>query len=221
MADREESIHVKIHLELSEEDENALKTISGDVGKADTEEIKEQKEQDELSDQVESWAAGNVGKFQNFTSQQFNNVKSVATNPAMFMIKGMFGKFAKAGVIVGLALMFVEIVKFALDELMAAGRPLDRRFKLLADKQILLFTERREQQELRQAIGRTAIVTSIPSIRGAAVQGNLNGNIYTYRGANPVPAHGYEVRLLTTNTVVRDHRAKSDMGSFKNRYSKK
>ena len=60
MADREESIHVKIHLELSEEDENALKTISGDVGKADTQEIKEQKEQDEVVDPVQPTRTGDT-----------------------------------------------------------------------------------------------------------------------------------------------------------------
>ena len=50
MADREESINIKIHLELAEEDEAKLRGITGEIEGADKKSPKEQKKQEEVDD---------------------------------------------------------------------------------------------------------------------------------------------------------------------------
>ena len=179
-----------------------------DVDK-DPKEAKKEKEIKDTKDTVERFESGNVGDIQNFTSQQFGNVKQLATNPLQFIfattIKKL-GKFAKFGAFAFFALLIDQAIKFTLNELMQPGRLLDRRFKLLADKQILLFTERKEQQELRQGF-KTLIVSTIPGLRGLGIGGQISGNLYT--GLDKIPLSGIDPRLIIPQKIKTfDHRQK-------------
>jgi len=181
MADREESIHVKIHLELSEEDEAQLKSISGQIAETDSakppKEAKRDKDIDEAVDKVDIFSAGNVGKFQKFTTAQFSNVKMAATNPFMFFVRSITGKLLKAGIAVGVALLLYEIVMFIINEAMKAGRFLDRRFRRVAAEEVLGFINRKEQQELRQGF-KDIRVTTIQGLRGG--MGQVTGNLFQH-----------------------------------------
>lgn len=179
-----------------------------DVDK-DPKEAKTEKEIKNTKDTVERFESGNVGDIQKFSSQQFGNVKQMATNPVQFIfgtvIKKM-GKFARFGAFAFFAFLIDQAVKFVLNELMQPGRLLDRRFKLLADKQILLFTERKEQQELRQGF-KTLIVSTIPGLRGLGIGGQISGNLYT--GLDKIPLSGIDPRLIVPQKIKTfDHRQK-------------
>ena len=189
--------------------EFAVRGIEDGGAVDDPKNIKKQKEIKDTKDIVESFEAGNVGDIQQFTSQQFGNVKQMATNPVQFIfgtvIKKM-GKFARFGAFAFFALLIEQAVQFTLNQLMEPGRPLDRRFKLLADKQILLFTERKEQQELRQGF-KTLIVSTIPGLRGLGIGGQISGNLYA--GLDKIPLSGIDPRLITPQKVKTfDHRQK-------------
>jgi hypothetical protein len=128
---------------------------------------------------VEAFDAGNVGDLQRFSSGQFGNVKQLATNPFQFVFGTVFKKFGKigrAGIFVGLGLLIWEIVQFILEEAMKPGRILDRRFKRIASREIIIFTDRQEQEELRAGF-KSVITTTAPYLRGG--KGQISGNFYT------------------------------------------
>ena len=84
------------------------------------------------------------------SSQQFANVRSLATNPAGFVVGSLLKKFSKGAGVAGIALLAIEVAKFLALELFKPGRIFDVRFRQKIDKQILVFMERKEQQELKQ-----------------------------------------------------------------------
>jgi len=172
-------------------------------------EAKKEKEIKDTKDTVERFESGNVGDIQKFSSQEFGNVKQMATNPVQFIfgtVVKKLGKFARFGAFAFLALLIDQAIKFTLNELMQPGRLLDRRFKLLADKQILLFTDRKEQQELRQGF-KSLIVSTISGLRGLGIAGQISGNLYT--GLDNIPLSGIDPRLITPKKVKTfDHRQK-------------
>lgn len=183
MADREESINIKIHLELTEEDRSKLATMAGEVdtaGKKTTATTKREQELDETIGIVESFQVGNVGKVDQFTSKQFGNVKGLASNPSRFIFQAFAGKLAamaRGGLYVALALIIYEIVQWVIDESMQAGRWLDRRFRRVAQEEILGFITRKEQQELRQGF-KDIRVTTQQGLRGG--QGQVYGNLFAH-----------------------------------------
>ncbi len=209
MADREESINIKIHLELSEEDDKKLSEISGRIEGAGSKSPKEHKEEKELKDtveEVERFTAGNVGKVQQFSSKQFGNVRAVATNPFRFMLMamtaGVVSKFVKGGILVGFALLIWEIIMWVLDESMKAGRALDRRFRRLAAEEIMGFITRKEQQQLRQGF-LDIRVTTMQGLRGG--QGQVNGNLFSHSevyGSLAGSRTGMMIRSATTSSYT-------------------
>ena len=187
-----------------------FETKGGDEDKdQEPKEAKKEKEIKDTKDSVERFESGNVGDIQKFSSQEFGNVKQMATNPVQFIfgtVVKKLGKFAKFGAFAFFALLIDQAIKFTLNELMQPGRILDRRFKLLADKQILLFTDRKEQQELRQGF-KSLIVSTIPGLRGLGIAGQISGNLYT--GLDKIPLSGIDPRLITPDKVKTfDHRQK-------------
>lgn len=150
-----------------------------DSKQKDPTELKKENKIDEAVTDVEKFKAGNVGDLEKFTAEQFGNVRGLATNPFQFVIGTVFRKLAKGVGAVGFALLFMEIVKFIIEQLMQPGRLLDRRFKKLIDKQILIFTERREQAELRQGF-KEVRVTTIHGLRGG--MGQISGNLFNPEG---------------------------------------
>lgn len=155
-----------------------------------------------VKEQQTAWKTGNIAKVQGFSSAQFSNVKGVAVNPFQFIfgtVARKLGKLGRAGLFVGIGLVIAEIVKFVISEQLKPGRSLDRRFRFLADKQILLNTNRREQSELRQKF-KTVIVTTMPGLRGLGVQGQIGGNLY-----NPdvIPVSGLDQRIVIDNLSAK------------------
>ncbi len=159
-----------------------------------------------------AWKNGNIAKVQEFSRTQFSNVQGVARDPFQFVFGAVarkLGKLGRAGLYVGIGLFIAEIVKFVISEQLKPGRALDRRFKLLADKQILLFTERREQSELRQRF-KTVIVTTMPGLRGEGAFGQISGNLY-----NPefISTSGLDQRLLISDSISKGGRKLRGKGS--------
>ncbi len=181
MADREESIHIKIHLELTEEDNAKLQAITGQVesaSKKSPEDKKKEKKDKKMQEKLEFWSAGNVGKLQKLTQTQFGNIKQMASNPSMFMLSAFGRHFAKIGIGIGIGLLLMEIVQFIITESMKAGRWLDRRFKRVAQDEILLFMTRKEQEELRRGFSEVRVTTQ-QGLRGGA--GQTSGNLFIHQ----------------------------------------
>jgi len=119
---------------------------------------------------------GNVGELNRFTSQQFGNIREIATNPAGFIIQTFIRKFAKGVGLVAFALIIFEAVKWIISELLKPGRFLDIRFKRDINKEIIAFRRREDQQKLKQGFS-NIIITTMPRLRpkdGGQVTNTLN-----------------------------------------------
>lgn len=244
MADREDSIHIRIKIDVDEQDKQFIENLSSEMAKADdqrllqkqtsqkeekqetpkkeiqrevrTENQQTQKEIDDLEKQIKTikdrikkgvdtkdpkvikerleakkdrlllqeFKAGPVGKLQNFTSEQFSNLRQAATNPGQFIL-GAFtkklGKYggmaAKGGIYAMIALLVYETILFVIDQLMQPGRWLDRRFKRLARLETMNFYERTLQEEIRHGYQEIR-VTTMEGLRGGASQ--VNGNFFEF-----------------------------------------
>lgn len=135
------------------------------TNKSDSEVIKQKTEVKGLTERVKEFDKGNIGEIHRFTSDQFANVRSIATNPTGFMFQTFMKKFARGAGVVALALLIFEAVKWIIGELMKPGRMLDRRFKRDINNEILAFRSREEKQKIRQGIN-NVIITSIGGLRG-------------------------------------------------------
>ncbi len=140
--------------------------------------------------------SGNVKELQDMSTKQFGNIKQLATNPFGFII-GAFGKrlakspIGKIGPAGFIAFLVIEVGKFLKNELYAAGRILDPRFREAIDGQILKFMERKEQQELKQGY-KSVITTTLGGARGGSVAGQLGGNFYF---PNRIPTNFLDPRI--------------------------
>lgn len=156
-------------------------------------------------DQVKDFKAGNVGDLQGFTKQQFGNVRSLATNPLQFIFSS-FGRLGKGiGIIAAAGLLF-EIVNFIFDEMTKPGRAWDRRFKRIASREIEIFTERQEQEELRYG-ERQVIVTTRPYLRGG--RGQVSGNYYLPPQSMPRQFYDTRVPLQQQNARAQGGRQRA------------
>ena len=131
--------------------------------------VKEKTAVDNSVARVKDFDRGNVGQIQSLTSNQFGNLRGFALNPVGFMISSVFNKFAKGAGIAGLALIFFEVIKFVIAELLKPGRFLDRRFKRDISNEILAFRSREEKQKIRQGFSQI-IVTTIGRLRDGTGQ---------------------------------------------------
>ncbi len=147
--------------------EDTKKEIKSD--KPDTEVVKKEREQESIAKKIKSFDKGNIGEVERFTAEQFGNVKSMASDPAQFIFRAFFKKFAKGAGIIALALLIFEAVKWVIAELLKPGRWLDRRFRRDIEHEILAFRSREEKQKLNQGLS-SIIVTSIGGLRGGSGQ---------------------------------------------------
>ena len=230
MADREDSIHIRIKIDVDAEDKEFIDNLSSKLARADEQkllkgesqrEIKSEKEQidqeiDDLEKEIkeiqnrikkgiapkdpeaikekleakkdrlllQEFKKGPVGKLQNFTSEQFANIRQAATNPGAFIISAFtkkLGKYggaaAKGGIYAIIALLVYETILFVLDQIMQPGRWLDRRFKRLARLETMNFYERTLQEEIRHGYQEIR-VTTMEGLRGGASQ--VNGNFFEF-----------------------------------------
>lgn len=132
---------------------------------------------DEIADNLGQLTKGNVGKVKDMSVQQMDNVQQMAKDPFNFVLSNVFKKFAKGAGLAALATIMFAAVQLILDRLMQPGREFDRTFKRQIRKEILTFTNEREQQELRQGF-KSVIVTTRAGLRRSQVLGQISGNFY-------------------------------------------
>jgi hypothetical protein len=137
--------------------------------------------------------AGQMGDVQRMTSEQFGNVKQLASNPFQFVSGIFMKKLVRGGIAVGIALLIFEMIQFIISESMKPGRWLDRRFRRIVQQEVLLFTEAQLQQELRQGF-KEVRTTTMEGLRGGS--GQVGGNFF-----NPemIPSNRLDIRRVTTN----------------------
>ena len=204
MADREDTIHIKIKLDVDEEDRELISNVSEDLAKTGEQqgiskvtrkgtqteaqriqaEEKEEIEQKKTKDYIKEIKDGPLGTISDFTKEQVNNLRQIVTNPGQFLMMGLtkkLGKYgsaaAKGGLYAIIALLVYEIVLFLIDQAMQPGRWLDRRFRRIARVETFKFYERTLQEELRHGYQEMR-VTTIQGLRGGASQ--VNGNLFEF-----------------------------------------
>jgi hypothetical protein len=229
LADREDSIHIRIKIDVDEADKQFTDDLAANLAKADEQQavktVREglqetpeeiQNEIDKLEGDIEKIEKrldkgidpkdpeviktkleakkarlelkeikeGPLGVVNSFTTEQAGNLKSFVTNPSSFFIAGLtkilgkYGRVAvKGGIYAIIALLVYETVLFALDQMMAPGRPLDRRFKRIARLETMNFYERTLQEELRHGYQEIR-VTTMAGLRGGESQ--VNGNLFEF-----------------------------------------
>ena len=211
MADRVDSVHIKIKIDVAEEDKQFVESLATNIEGADESKalkgkikdiekrLKEKREKDpqEIKKQLESkrdrlilkeFKEGPVGMVNEFTSAQANNLRTFVTSPAQFLIAGLTKKlgkygsaFTKGGIIGIIALLVYETVLFVMDQLMQPGRPLDRRFRRIAQLETLKFYERSLQEEIRHGYQEIRVTTRA-GLRGGVSQ--VNGNLFEFSSAS-------------------------------------
>ncbi len=207
MADRVDSVHIKIKIDVAEEDKQFVESLATNIEGADESkalkgEIKDiekrlkekrKKDPEEIKKQLvakrdrlllKEFKDGPLGTINDFTKAQVNNLRQIVTNPGQFLV-GAFtkklGKYgaaaAKGGLIAIIAVIVYELVLFAIDQLMQPGRLLDRRFRRIARVETFKFYERTLQEELRHGYQEIR-VTTIQGLRGGESQ--VNGNLFEF-----------------------------------------
>ena len=139
-------------------------------------EIKKMVNTSDTGKKVKKFDKGNIGEINRLTSQQFGNIRQLATDPAGFIIQTFLRKFVKGVGIVAFALIIFEAVKWIIGELLKPGRFLDLRFKRDINKEIIAFRRREDQQKIKQGFS-NIIITTQPRLRpttGAQITNTLN-----------------------------------------------
>jgi len=183
------------------EDVGADAAIDAELRDAVRQEIKAQTKDDrsikETKDQVDLWKSGNVEKINRMSNIHFGNIRNFARNPFGFLFSLLFKRLFRLFSIAGLILIFFEIVRFVISELMKPGRALDRRFKRDMQREIFLFWSHQEQEKLKRGFIDVRVTTK-PGLRGGLSQ--VSGNLFTHEAVSGTlgPPTGY---LLDTNYV--------------------
>lgn len=231
MADKEDSIHVRIKLDVDEEDRAFTDNLAGNMARSDEqqairkvtqregaipEEIeedieqlekeikeiqkaikKETKDPEALKQKLEvkknnllvkQFKEGKIGQINDFSDEQFRNLKQVITNPIQFFVAALGKKIGKAartggaagpiGILVALFVIIAKDIFFILfNEATKPGRPLDRRFKRIARLEVMSFYDRQLQEELRHGYAEIRVSTKT-GLRGG--QSQVNGNLFEF-----------------------------------------
>jgi len=167
--------------------EKEIKEIEKRIKKGDPKDpeiIKAKLDRKKLRLQNKELREGPVGVVHSFTQEQTANLRKFVTNPGSFLVAGItkiLGKYggaaSKAGIYGVIALLVYESVMFVIDQLMAPGRPLDRRFKRIARLETMNFYERTLQEEIRHGYQEIRVST-MPGLRGG--QSQVNGNLFEF-----------------------------------------
>lgn len=136
----------------------------------ETDEIKRVKKLNVLDKKFKRFDDGQVGEIQRMTEEQFGNLQAFVKSPVGFIMGRVFGRIAKGVGLIAFAFIFVDIVKYVLEVLLfAPGKPMDKRFKLLIERQILKFRTREEEVKLKQGLSQI-IITTMVGLRGGQGQ---------------------------------------------------
>lgn len=156
---------------------------------------KSKKELQNITSKIDDFEIGQIGEIHRMSTKQFGNIRSLASNPTGFVIGSLLKKLGKGAGVVGIALLAVEVAKYLALELFKPGRIFDIRFRQAIDKQILVFMDRKEQQELRQGY-KQIITTTIGGLRGSNLANQIGGNFYN---PNRIPANYLDERIVKAN----------------------
>jgi small-conductance mechanosensitive channel len=159
--------------EVNKSNENSSEQIS-DLTKAEA--VKKEQLKG-INEELKQFDNTSLSDLKNLTKEQTGNIQSFSRDPFKFMLTKFFKKFAKGAGVLALATVIFAAVHLIITELMKPGRFLDRRFKRMAQKEILLFNSREEVAELRQGF-RTVTITTMPFLKGAELRGQISGNLY-------------------------------------------
>ena len=88
----------------------------------------------------------------------------------------------------------VEVAKFLIDEMFKPGRAFDQRFREQINRQIIQFTTRKEQEELRAGY-KSVITTTMGGLRGGILRGQIGGNFYSSPFTNGTIYDNHYVRF--------------------------
>lgn len=170
---------------------------------------KQEKKLQDTIQSVDEFKRGNVGSIGKMSSEQFGNIRQMATNPFSFITHTMLRKFKSGAGLLFIAAIATEVAKFLILELFKPGRIFDVRFREAIDRQIIQFLDRKEQQELRQGF-KSVITTTIGGLRGDSLRGQLGGNFYSGGQFNAGVALAYDPSRITPANFNRiDNRKKS------------
>lgn len=151
-----------------------------------------------IKEKVDKWDMGNIGNLESLSSKQFSNIQSIATNPSGFFTSGFVRILAKATGAIGIALILMNFINFAIDEAMKPGRALDRRFKRLAGDEIMQFWTLQEQEKLRAGFTEVR-VTTMPGLRGGASQ--VDGNLWQHQFVTGTRQSVTDYRVTTQKVI--------------------
>lgn len=156
-------------------------------------EIKKMVKTSDTGKKVTKFDKGNIGEINRLTSQQFGNIRQLATDPAGFIVQTFIRKFAKGVGIIAFALIIFESVKWIISEMLKPGRFLDLRFKRDINKEIIAFRRREDQQKLKQGFS-NIIITTMPRLRGG--QGQTVNTLNIAGGRQTVPENVFPSNMI-------------------------
>jgi len=122
--------------------------------------------------------SSNLGDIKNMSTEQFGNIRSLATNPFGFMTRTLLMKLRTGAGILFVVAIATEVAKFLILEMFKPGRAFDQRFREQINHQIIQFTSRKEQEQLRAGY-KSVITTTIGGLRGNSAIGQIGGNFYS------------------------------------------
>ena len=179
--------------------ENIVKEKSGsgtekssEGSKLSTDATKKKIQDTELK--VDGMLSGNLGDLGKMSTEQFGNIRQVATNPFGFMTRTLLRKLKTGAGILFIIAIAVEVAKFLMDEMFKPGRAFDQRFREQINHQIIQFTSRKEQEELRAGY-KSVITTTMGGLRGGILRGQIGGNFYSSPFTNGTIYDNHYVRM--------------------------
>jgi hypothetical protein len=179
--------------------ENIVKEKSGsgtekssEGSKLSTDATKKKVQDTELK--VDGMLSGNLGDLGKMSTEQFGNIRQVATNPFGFMTRTLLRKLKTGAGILFIIAIAVEVAKFLMDEMFKPGRAFDQRFREQINHQIIQFTSRKEQEELRAGY-KSVITTTMGGLRGGILRGQIGGNFYSSPFTNGTIYDNHYVRM--------------------------
>lgn len=149
---------------------------SSDNNKLSGDETKKKIKETEIK--VDDMLNSNLGDIKSMSTEQFGNIRQVATNPFGFMTRTLLRKLRTGAGLLFVVAIAVEVAKFLIDEMFKPGRAFDQRFREQINHQIIQFTSRKEQEELRAGY-KSVITTTMGGLRGGMLRGQIGGNFYS------------------------------------------
>jgi hypothetical protein len=173
---------------------------SSDNNKLSGDETKKRVKETEIK--VDGMLSSNLGDIKGMSTEQFGNIRSVATNPFGFMTRTLLRKLKTGAGILFIVAIAVEVAKFLIDEMFKPGRAFDQRFREQINHQIIQFTSRKEQEELRAGY-KSVITTTMGGMRGDILRGQIGGNFYSSPFTNNTIYDNHYVRFPGTYNDMR------------------